>query len=321
MNSPNLKNRISLAFFSILISALGLSVASTRTNAQSVNQASDSKSEAIAQPAPIPDENSRDLFQYQTIYTFKSDFNGDHGKLGSGDSLYNDFTYDHRFLINGNWYFRAGVEYERFDFGGSDNGLPDHLQSFSGHIAFEYIVQDHAGAGIELDPGAYFQNNITGDSFDIPWKAFVSFPLRKDKIFGVVGLGGGIYQHPVVAPGGGILWLISDKLRLEGVFPKPSLVYEPNDDWQFRLLADLYYESFRTDDVSTTEKKIQLHDAVVQYNEDRVGVQAKYRGIKHVEVFGNAGATVYREFDFFRADRRAKLDPAPYVQGGVSVRF
>ncbi|PYL65171.1 MAG: hypothetical protein DMF25_04530, partial [Verrucomicrobia bacterium] len=75
-----------------------------------------------AQPAPSPaEQNSRDLFDYELDYTGGSSFYDDHGKFGHGDSLYNDFSYAHRFLIKGNWYFRAGVEYERFDFGGTDN--------------------------------------------------------------------------------------------------------------------------------------------------------------------------------------------------------
>ena len=45
------------------------------------------------------------LFNYETTYTFNSDFK--ESKLGHGDSLYNDFSYDHRFLITGNWYLRA----------------------------------------------------------------------------------------------------------------------------------------------------------------------------------------------------------------------
>ena len=201
-----------------------------------------------AQPSPTPsDENSRDLFSYETTYTFGSDFK--ESKLGDGDSLYNDFSYDHRFLITGKWYFRAGVEYERYDFGGTDNGLPDHLQAASGHLAVEYVVKDFPGISIELDPGVYFQNNVSSDAFDIPGKAFVTFPLKKDKIFAVVALGWGIYQDPPVAPGGGIIWLFSDKLRLQAVFPKPALVYQPNDDWEFRIMGELNFTSFRTDDV------------------------------------------------------------------------
>ncbi|HEX5317450.1 MAG TPA: hypothetical protein VFX22_12445, partial [Candidatus Kapabacteria bacterium] len=126
-----------------------------------------------AHPSPTPsDENSRDLFSYETTYTFSSDFK--ESKLGDGDSLYNDFSYDHRFLITGKWYFRAGVEYERYDFGGTDNGLPDHLQAASAHLAVEYVVKDFPGISIELDPGVYFQDEVSGDAFDIPGKAFVT---------------------------------------------------------------------------------------------------------------------------------------------------
>jgi hypothetical protein len=261
-----------------------------------------------AQPGPTPEEeNSRDLFSYETTYTFQSDFK--ESKLGRGDSLYDDFSYDHRFLITGKWYFRAGVEYERYDFGGSDNGLPDHLQAAYGHLALEYVVKDHAGAGIELEPGAYFQNRITGDAFDIPWRIFVSFPLKKDKIFAVVALGGGI------------IWLISDKLRLQGVFPRPALVYQPNDDWDFRLTGELSVTSFRTDDVLTTERKLQLHNAIVQYQEDRAGAQVAYSGFKPFKIIAGAGITIRRDFDFFRANQAKKTDPAPYVRIAMEAKF
>jgi hypothetical protein len=188
-------------------------------------------------------------------------------------------------------------------------------------LALEYVVHDHAGAGIEIDPGPYFQNNVTGDSIDIPWKVFVSFPIKKDKIFGVIGAGGSLYSNPIVAPGGGIIWLFTDKFRLEGVFPKPALVYSPTDDWEFRILGNLYYESFRTDDVITPERKLQVHNAIVQYSEDRAGVQAKYSGFKPFIIKLGGGCTVQRRFDFFRAEASAKTRPAPYVQVELDARF
>src|SRR5215471_4305572 len=263
----------------------------------------------VPQPSPTPaDENSHDLFSYETTYTFNSDFH--ESKMGNGDSLYNDFSYDHRFLITGKWYFRAGVEYERYDFGGTDNGLPDHLQAASAHLALEYVVKDFPGVSIELDPGVYFQDNVSSDAFDIPGKAFVTFPLKKDKIFAVVALGCGI------------IWLINDKLRLQGVFPRPALIYQPNDNWEFRILGELNFTSFRTDDVvSPTEHKLDLHDAVVQYSENRAGVQIGYSGIKHVKLIAGAGVTVERNFDFFRASQSKRTDPAPYVRVAAEVKF
>ena len=274
----------------------------------------------ILQPSPAPaDENSHDLFYYETTYTFDSDFK--ESKLGHGDSLYNDFSYDHRFLITGKWYFRAGVEYDRYDFGGTDNGLPDHLQTASAHFALEYVVKDFAGISIEVDPGVYFQDNVTWDAFDIPAKAYVTFPLKKDKIFAVVALGGSIYQDPPVAPGGGIIWIFSDKLRLQGVFPRPALIYQPNDDWEFRITGELNYTSFRTDDVLTTERKLQLHNAVVQYSEDRAGVQIAYSGLKPLKLIAGAGVTVERDFDFFRANQSKRTDPAPYIRVAAQAKF
>src|SRR5213078_4739522 len=245
-----------------------------------------------AQPSPTPaDENHRELFDYELDYTGGSSFFDDHGKFGHGDSLYNDFSYAHRFLITGKWYFRTGVEYERFDFDGTNNGLPDHLQTVHALLALEYVVHDHAGAGIEIDPGVYFQNDIHGNDFDIPWKAFFTFPLKKDKIFGVLGVGGALNSNPVVAPGGGLIWLFTDHLRLEGVFPKPALVYNPNDDWEFRIAGNLYYESFRTDNVITPARKLQVHNAIVQYSEDRVGLQATYSHFKPLDITLDVGCT------------------------------
>jgi hypothetical protein len=86
---------IRVFFISLFLSAAASAIAGTAT--------------FEAQPGPTPsDENSRDLFSYETTYTFSSDFK--ESKLGDGDSLYNDFSYDHRFLITGKWYFRVGVE-------------------------------------------------------------------------------------------------------------------------------------------------------------------------------------------------------------------
>src|SRR5436853_7314505 len=134
-----------------------------------------------AQPQQDEEKNSLDLFSYDGVYTFRSDFKNE-PRLGEGDSLYNDFSYDHRFLITGKWYFRTGFEYERYDFGGTDNGFPDHLQAIYGHLAIEYVVKDHASFGLELDSGVYSQKRFTGDAIDSPSKNSSSFHIQKYNI-------------------------------------------------------------------------------------------------------------------------------------------
>ena len=129
----------------------------------------------VAQPSPAPtDENSNDLFLARR--PIRSTVISPSPKLGHGNSLYNDFSYDHRFLITGKWYLRLGVEYERYDFDGTNNGLPDHLQAATGHIALEYVVKDFPGISLELDPGVYFQDNATWNAFDVPGKFLFRSP-------------------------------------------------------------------------------------------------------------------------------------------------
>ncbi len=269
--------------------------------------------------ATSTDENSRDLVTIEPTYTFSSDFKD--SRFGDGSSLHNDFSYDHRFLISGKWYFRAGIEYERYDFDGSNNGLPDHLQAVYGHFALEYVVKDFAAVMLEIDPGEYFQNEMSGDAFDMPIKGYVTFPLIKDKIYGIVGGAASLYQDPVAAPGGGLIWLFNDHLRLLGVFPRPALVWQPNDDWEFRVLGELYYTSFRTDDVVTPAGNFHLHHAVVQYSEDRVGVSATYQGLKPFRLTAEGGCTFLRDFDFFRSNQSVKADPAPYIRIAIEAKF
>lgn len=264
-------------------------------------------------------QNSVDLFDLETTYNFSSDFKD--SRFGDGDSWHNDFSYDHRFHVTGNWYFRTGIEYERYDFGNGDNGLPDHLQALYGHLAYEYVVHDFPGIALILDPGMYWQNRITADAFDIPWKIYSAIPLKKNKIYGIIGVAGGLMQDPPVAPGGGLIVVFNDKVRLQGVFPKPALVYTPNEDWELKLLGELYYVSFRTDDVNTPAGNMQLHNAVVQYSEDRAGASISYRGIPHLKIITEGGCTFLRNFDFFRSNQSIKSDPAPYIRAGLEFRF
>src|SRR5437762_2959830 len=139
-------------------------------------------SEPTVQTSPAPeDKNSRDLFSYESTYTASSDFRGDESKLGDGDSFYGDFSYDHRFLITGNWFFRAGVEYERFEFADNGSGLPDHLQAAYGHLAVEYVIHDHAGAGLELDPGNRKSTRLNSSHRCISYAVFCLKKKKKEQ--------------------------------------------------------------------------------------------------------------------------------------------
>jgi hypothetical protein len=73
--------------------------------------------------------------------------------------------------------------------------------------------------------------------------------------------------------------------------------------------------------VHTTEKKLQLDNAVVQYSEYRAGLQVGYSGFKPFKIIAGAGATIQRNFDFFRADQSKRTDPAPYIRIAAEAKF
>jgi hypothetical protein len=66
---------------------------------------------------------------------------------------------------------------------------------------------------------------------------------------------------------------------------------------------------------------LQLHNAIVQYQEDRAGVQVAYSGFKPFKIIAGAGVTIRREFDFFRANQSKRMDPAPYVRIAMEAKF
>lgn len=266
------------------------------------------------------EKTSRDLFSYEAIFTGASDFK--HSSFGSQDVLHNDFSYSHRFEISGPVFFRAGVEYERYDFGTSRAPVPNMLQRACATFALEYIVEDTAGAAIEVQPGAYYENDINANTIDIPWDAYVTIPLFKN-VYGVIGAAGAqFYQYPVV-PIGGITWLIAQggKVRLEAVFPKASFVWNQSDDWEFRVLGEIYGGGFRADSDNGSAVSPRLRDAVLEYDEYRLGALVTWSRIKPFDIALGAGYSFQRTFNFHRANDTYELGGAPYCSLSVEADF
>jgi hypothetical protein len=46
-----------------------------------------------------------------------------------------------------------------------------------------------------------------------------------------------------------------------------------------------------------------------------------YSGFKPFKIIVGAGATIQRNFDFFRANQSKRMDPAPYVRIAMEAKF
>lgn len=125
-----------------------------------------------------------------------------------------------------------------------------------------------------------------------------------------------------VLPMAGLDWAINDKLDLRLMFPKPRLVYTPNDHWSFQVGADLNMATFRTSDsLGTSIGLPQYNDALGTYRDIRIGTGVGYRISKSLSVEASAGYSVNRQIDYTRIDERVEFDPAPYAGFGLRLGF
>ena len=264
------------------------------------------------------EKNALDLFSTETIYAGESNVRELGGRFGSQDELSNTFTYGHRFLLKDNWYFRAGTECHRYDFGGAESPLPSHLQSVAGTLAVEYVIQNHSGAAIEIHPGIFTADGIHGsDSFDIPWDIYAGFPIKKDKLYGILGGSGAMFYSVPVVPIFGVVWLATDDFRVEAIFPKSTVVYTVNKDWELNLTWELIGGGFRMGETGDP----RLSHSVVEYYDNRAGAQAIYAGWKPFKLTAGAGWVIGRTYDFFRAGQKFSTEGAPFLKLAVEADF
>ncbi len=272
--------------------------------------------------------NTDNLFYLDSTYDFGSDFHKGKGAFGKQDAIDSSVQIGHRFLLNslnwpnagGQWFFRVGASYDRFDFGSSKAPVPNILQNFNGDLALEYLVKDQQRILIETHPGFYFSKNVSGPAFDIPTDIATGFTIIHDKLFGFIGVAGSLMRSNVpVLPIGGIIWDINPKLTLRAIVPQPRLIYNFTDNLAVWTGGEFAGGSFKTDENSGLTPK-RLSGAVVNYYEYRAGAGFTY-SMKPVTLEAAGGYTFSRDFDFPRADLNYSTKGAPYIRLEAHIDF
>jgi hypothetical protein len=262
---------------------------------------------------------------FTTDYGFHQDL-----KRGSGnlEVEHNNFEMDGRIPLNfltwpdvqcGQWFLRIGADYERFDFSiHNEDRLPDTLQSASGILALEYLVNDKTAFLIETRPGVYFQQKVNSGSFDSPTNIAAVVPVSGDKVYLIGGVTvSGLSRYPVF-PIGGLLWHISDKWDLRAYLPDPRLVYEVSDNFEIYAGGELVGGAYKTD--NHTVEPLKISGGVITYDEVRAGAGVTWKAKPFTLDFA-AGYTVQSEFDYSRAGESFDTHSAPYVRLTARLDF
>jgi hypothetical protein len=271
---------------------------------------------------PAETKTPTDLFSIEGGYVFKSQLQNDDGTdLGKQDAFELEVEYSHRFHINGHWYFRAGINYNRFDFGETAAPLPDHLQSIGALLSIEYCMDGERGAFLEVRPGLYGNGDLDGASFDILITLGRAWVLKPNKIFLFTGVTASFLrvQYPVL-PLVGLVWRFDEHWLLYGVVPEPRLIYMPNKRLDLWIGGQITGGSFRTEE-SNTIVPAKLSHAVVDYSDYRAGVGLVWHATDAIDLDIGGGYSIQRRFNFDRAEVDFKTDPAPYLRFLVKAAF
>ena len=281
-----------------------------------VEAASDAVPSAATTPGPVP----LDVFKLESGYVFGSDLNHG-GSFGKQDELQTNFEYGHRIQLTGNYYLRLGVAYERYDFGSTSAPVPDHLQAMAGVVGVEYMHGSDVGAFLQLRPGFYFENQIGISSFDVPFTLGLIFTVQEKKLYLFAGTYVSFLRgHFPALPLAGVIWIVSDHVRLMGVVPDPRLVYSPTDKLDLWVGGEFVGNSFRTDS-NDNIRPGKLSGAQVDFADYRAGVGLTYTISKNFLLDAGAGYSIQRQFDFARAGETYRTDPSPYLRLQLSASF
>lgn len=264
-----------------------------------------------------------DLFSLEGGYVFESKLTDDNARYGKQDAFEVEAEYSHRFHISGKWYFRAGLNYNRFDFGGTSAPVPDRLESVGGLFSIEYCVDGERGAFLEVRPGFYGTdlNHFGSDSFDALITLGRAWVLQKDKIFLFTGVNTSFLrgEFPVI-PLAGLVWHFDEHWLLYGVLPEPRVVYMPNKKLDIWVGGQLTGGSFRTEENNNIFPR-KLSHAVVDYSDYRAGAGIVWHASNAIDLDLGGGYSVERRFNYERAGEEFTSDPAPYLRLFVKAEF
>lgn len=267
---------------------------------------------------------SLDTLTLDESYDFATPIKFGNFNTGAQSETRSLVEYIRRVEINGPWYLELGVHYERFDFGGSNPSpaLPGDLQNIYMPIGISYMVDDHAGFQAHINPGVFFEHQVNSGAFDIPIDMGTYIPLKKDKLYWVIGLGTSILREYPVIPTAGLIWIINDDWQLLGYLPEPKLVYQLSKGLTTWIGGEVIGESFKTDSNNfAIPGGKTTSGSVVDFTEVRTGIGMTYTPVKRWDISIVAGYSVYREFDYYRAYKAYEADPAPYARLQLSGAF
>jgi len=219
---------------------------------------------------------------------------------------------------------RLGLAYERYNFGFSQAApIPDALQAENLVVGMDFTLFTSWLVRVEADPGFY--NDARSDrlrNFNVPFMLGGSYIASED-VQWVVGLGIDINRQFPIIPAIGVRWALNDNWVLNAVLPTPRMEYDYSKALTLYVGSELDDGTYRVDSgIGTALGRKKLSDAVVEYDEIRLGAGVSWKATKAFTFEFEAGYLPYREFDYHRADTHfSNNDGAAYGRLSLNAQF
>jgi hypothetical protein len=266
-----------------------------------------------------------------TIKRFNGAGAGTQASYGDPSESEEEIEYGHRFHLFDKVYLRAGIDYQRFDFSQHSAPIPDSLQNLSAEFQLEYVVQGQPAVFLRTRPGVFYSdiNQVHFASVDAPTDVGGILPGTLlysgfKKVYFLVGAHVDFLAKYPALPFGGIVWLIKDNLRLEGVPPEPRLIYSVSKELDLFVGGELLGESYKTAPNPQARPQDQrFNGGVLDFSEYRGGAGLTYSPIKQVDIDLSGGWDFERDFDYYRGNNPRNFDQrgAPYAKVRVEAQF
>ena len=248
--------------------------------------------------------------------------------LGDGENRNIDENYfdlRHQFLRHTLLAFlvQGGFEYQHMGFGVPNTALiPDRLDMLAGVVGIDFRWSEKDLLHVEGRPGLYTDFRGSGwaamnTPLDVGYTRVVSKRFQW-----VAGFSYNSWRSSRFLGGAGFRWQINDRWKLKMYAPTPDIEYTALPNLTLSFGGDIRAESYRVGPHFGDSRGLPgLNNALVDYQEVRVGPGLSWNIRPLIEINAMAGYMVGRSYDFHNQGPKLNGSGAPFISLGVHALF
>jgi hypothetical protein len=216
--------------------------------------------------------------------------------------------------------FHTGFEWQRMSFQPDDSlPIPDELDIINLYLATDFRWSEKDMLRLQIQPGFYTDMKSVSSDFNAPLAiAYTRIPSKKFQW--ALGLSINTQRQARYLPGGGFNYYYNDDWSFKMMLPTPHIEYKANDYLHLQVGADFRGDTYRVSkSFGDQHGNPQLNNALVSYQEIRMGAGFSWNVRPLIEINGEAGYIPNRSFTYAHTAFQAHTTGAPYV--AISVKF